>query len=308
MRNMNDFLATSPFDLYELSLFNLVVKHRSFTKAAEAAGITQSAITRQMQGMENSLGIDLLERTTRSVRVTQAGEFLFRESAQLLGDVEQSLRRLKEEFANARKEVRIGVSRSIGLAYLPGFFHANVRKQNQVSYRVSCQSSSDILSALETNELDLGVLCPPPRLPRTLAITHRFKDAFTLIAPTQLAAEFQSLPKSKNARLGWLSKQSWLLIEESTNTGRELRRWMTRYGLKVDPAMQLDSFDIIITLASLGMGIGFVPMRALALYGRKSTLTRLTLKDRFERELVVVTRKHRKQPAHITQFVENILF
>ena len=56
------------------------------------------------------------------------------------------------------------------------------------------------------------------------------------------------------------------------------------------------------------MGIGFVPMRALALYGRKSTLTRLSLKDRFERELVVVTRKHRKQPAHITQFVENILF
>ena len=51
-----------------------------------------------------------------------------------------------------------------------------------------------------------------------------------------------------------------------------------------------------------------VPMRALALYGRKSTLTRLLLKDRFERELVVVTRKHRKQPAHITQFVENILF
>ena len=305
---MNDFLATSPFDLYELSLFNLVVKHRSFTKAAEAAGITQSAITRQMQGMENSLGIDLLERTTRSVRVTQAGEFLFRESAQLLGDVDQSLRRLKEEFANARKEVRIGVSRSIGLAYLPGFFHANIRKQNQVSYRVSYQSSSDILSALETNELDLGVVCPPPRLPRTLTITHRFKDAFTLIAPTKLAAEFQSLPKSKTARLGWLSKQSWLLIEESTNTGRELRRWMTRFGLKVDPAMQLDSFDLIVTLVSLGMGIGFVPMRALALYGRKSTLTRLSLKDRFERELVVVTRKHRKQPAHITQFVENILF
>src|SRR6185503_11122589 len=112
MRGMHEFLSTAPFDLYELSLFHLVVKHRSFTKAAEAAGITQSAITRQMQGMENSLGIDLLERTTRSVRVTLAGEFLFRESARLLGDVDQSLRRLKEEFANARKEVRIGVSRS----------------------------------------------------------------------------------------------------------------------------------------------------------------------------------------------------
>lgn len=308
MRIVNDFLTTAPFDLYELSLFHLVVKHRSFTKAAEMAGLTQSAITRQMQGIETSLGIDLLERTTRSVRVTQAGEFLFHESARLLGDVDRSLLRLKEDFGNARKEIRIGVSRSIGLAYLPGFFHANLRRGLKVGYRVSYQSSFRILSALETNELDLGVLCPPPRLPRTLSITHRFTDAFTLIAPSELAVSFQTLPKTRSARLAWLGKQSWLLLQESTNTGRELCRWINRLGLKVEPAMQLDSFDLIITLVALGMGVSFVPMRALALHGQKKSLTRLYWSDRFERELVVVMRKHRKQPQHLTEFVENILF
>lgn len=305
---VNDFLATAPFDLYELSLFQLVVKHRSFTKAAEAAGLTQSAISRQMQGMENSLGIDLLERTTRSVRATQAGEFLFHESARLLGDVDHSLQRLREDFGSARKEIRLGVSRSIGLAYLPGFFHANLRLAAKVSYRVSYQGGGEILSALEANELDLGVLCPPPRLPRTLSITHRFTDAFTLIAPTDSANGFKSAGRSKASRLAWLSKQSWLLLEESTNTGRELRKWMTRSGLKVEPAMQLDSFDLIITLVSLGMGASFVPMRALALYGRKKTLTRLPLPGRFERELVVVMRKHRERPPHLVEFVENVLF
>src|SRR6266567_4185665 len=67
MRAMHRFLSTVPFDLYELALFHLVVKHRSFTKAAEIAGLTQSAITRQMQGVENSLGIQLLERTNRCI-------------------------------------------------------------------------------------------------------------------------------------------------------------------------------------------------------------------------------------------------
>jgi len=305
---MNDFLATAPFDLYELSLFHLVVKHRSFTKAAEAAGVTQSAITRQMQGMEDSLGIDLLERTTRSVRITKAGEFLFHESTKLLGDVDQSLRRLKEDFANARKEIRIGVSRSVGLAYLPGFFHANLRRNHNVSYGVSYQPSSEILSALEANELDVGVICPPPRLPRTVSITHRFTDAFTFIAPTEAATSFQALPKSKAARVNWLSKQSWLLLEESTNTGRELRRWLSRFGLKVEPTMQLDSFDLIITLVALGMGVSVVPKRALALYGQKKTLARLSMSDSFERELVVVMRRHRKQPEHLASFVENVLF
>ena len=308
MQIMNDFLNTTPFDLYELSLFHLVVKHHSFTKAAEMAGLTQSAITRQMQGMEDSLGIDLLERTTRSVRVTQAGEFLYHESAKLLGDVDNSLRRLKEDFANAKKEIRIGVARSIGLAHLPGFFHANVRRGLKASYRVAYQPSATILSALEANELDLGVLCPPPRLPRTLVVTHRFTDAFTLVTSSELAKTFQSLPKSKSARIAWLRKQTWLLLEESTNTGRALQKWMVRSGLKVEPAMQLDSFDLIITLASLGMGIGFVPIRALALYGQKKNLIRLHLPDRFERELVVVMRKHRIQPQHLTEFVGNILF
>ena len=305
---MNDYLATAPFDLYELSLFHLVVKHRSFTKAAEAAGVTQSAITRQMQGMEESLGIDLLERTTRSVRITKAGEFLYHESIKLLGDVDQSLRRLKEDFANARKEIRVGVSRSVGLAYLPGFFHSNLKNVQNVSYHVSYKSSGNILTALEANELDIGVICPPPRLPRTVSITHRFADAFTLIAPTEAATAFRSLPKSKSARNGWLTKQSWLLLDESTNTGRELRRWMSRAGLKVEPAMQLDSFDLIITLVSLGMGVSLVPKRALALYGQKKTLARLPMSDCFARELVVVMRRHRNKPEHIAAFVENVLF
>lgn len=308
MLNVNDFLATLPFDLYELSLFHLVVKHRSFTKAAEAAGVTQSAITRQMQGMEDSLGIDLLERTTRSVRITKAGEFLFQESIKLLGDVDQSLRRLKEDFANARKEIRIGVSRSIGLAYLPGFFHANLRRNQNVSYRVSYQPSGEILSALEANQLDVGVICPPPRLPRTVSITHRFTDSFAFIAPQESAAIFQALPKSKAGRTSWLSKQIWLLLEETTNTGRELRRWMSRSALKVEPAMQLDNFDLIITLVALGMGVSVVPKRALALYGQKKTLARLPMPDCFERELVVVMRRHRKRSEHLAKFVEDILF
>jgi DNA-binding transcriptional LysR family regulator len=307
MHNMNRFLSTVPFDLYELALFHLVVKHRSFTKAAEIAGLTQSAITRQMQGVENSLGIQLLERTTRNVRVTPAGEFLFGEAARLLGDVDQSLNHLAQEFAGARKEIRVDVSRSIGLAYLPGFFHANLRRFPQLGYRVTCQPSDQILTALEANDQDIGVLCPPTRLPKTLRVTHRFEDAFTLVVPADFSPELEKIAKTK-ARMVWLKKQNWLLIEERTNTGQRLRAWMKRQGWRIEPTMQLDNFDLIINLVSLGMGISFVPIRALALYNQKQKLARVPLPARFTRELVVVIRKHRKLPAHIEQFIANVLF
>jgi len=305
MNIVNDYLATVPFDIYELFLFHLVVKHRSFTKAAEIAGLTQSAITRQMQGMENSLGLDLIERTTRSVRVTPAGEFLFHESFKILGDIEASLQRLRQDFTDAPKEIRVGVSQTIGLAYMPGFFAANQKKCPNVTYRVTHQSSQEILSALENNELDIGVVCPPVRLPKTLRMTHRFEDAFTLIASRNDAPPKQ-LHKKELAR--WMERQRWLLINESTNTGQRFRKWLSCEQWLVSPMMQLDNFDLIINLVALGMGASFVPNRALALYGNKRSIQRIALPQRFRRELVVVARRHRKPAAHLKEFIENILF
>ncbi len=305
---MNEYLPTTPFDLYELHLFHLVAQHRSFTKAAEVAGLTQSAVTRRVQAMEAGLGLALFERTTRSVRLTAAGRALWRESTRLVGDIDQTLRTLREEFAGAKKEVRVGVSRSVGLAYLPGFFHANLRRLPQVGYRVTYRPSAEILSALEANELDVGVLCPPRRLPQTVRVTHRFSDTFTLIAPPAAAAEFQGCAPRRATRVAWLNRQNWLVLDERTNTGRRLRSWMDRQGCTAPPGMQLPDFDLIINLVALGMGASFVPARALALYGGKRTLRRVAWPERVVRELVVVVRRHRQLPAHLAQFIANVLF
>jgi DNA-binding transcriptional LysR family regulator len=306
MRIVHEFLKTAPFDIYELHLFHLVAEHRSFTKAAEVVGLTQSAVTRQVQGIEESLGVDLFERTTRSVQLTPAGRMLLAESGRLLGSVDQVLQRIREEFAGARKEVRVAVSRSVSLAYLPGFFHANLRRLPQVGYRVSYAASGHILSALEKNETDFGVVCPPNRLPETLRVTHRFTDTFTLIAP---AAATKNLSLgTKRSRQTWANQQNWLLLDEATNTGRRLRTWLRREGITAEPGMTLDSFDLIINLVALGLGVACVPIRALALYPRKQNLRRLPWPTRFSRELVVVVRKNRALPEHLDRFIENVLF
>ena len=83
---------------------------------------------------------------------------------------------------------------------------------------------------------------------------------------------------------------------------------MKTQSLTIEPAMQLDSFDLIINLVALGMGISLAPIRALALYTRKESLVRLSYPKRFERELVVVVRRNRKMPAHLENFIGNILF
>jgi DNA-binding transcriptional LysR family regulator len=307
MRMVNEFLATAPFDIYELHLFHLVVKHRSFTRAAAAAGITQSAITRQMQNMENSLGMDLLNRTTRSVEVTEAGQFLYRESARLLGSVDATLQQLREEFGGVRKQVRLGVSRSISHSYLPGFLHANLQREPLVACRLSCRASGEILNALEANELDVGIINRPPRVPRTLRVTHSFADRFCVVAPGELVKN-RKVPSTRRDWIKWADSQNWLLLDESATTGRELRKWCLQMGWQLAPGTEFDSFDLILHLVALGLGVSLVPIRSLALFGRKQQLIRLDPPRPFERELVVVVRKHRTMPGHLARFVENILF
>ena len=142
---------------------------------------------------------------------------------------------------------------------------------------------------------------------QTLCVTHRFEDAFTLVVPADVSSELDKIWKAK-ARREWLKGRNWLLIDEHSNTGQQLRAWMRRQGWRIEPTMQLDNFDLIINLVSLGLGISFVPIRAMALYNQKQKLLRVPLPTRFTRELVVVVRKHRKLPAHIDQFIANVLF
>jgi DNA-binding transcriptional LysR family regulator len=308
MHIVNEYLPTTPFDLYELHLLHLVARHGSFTAAAHEAGLTQSAITRQVQGVESRLGVPLFHRTTRNVRVAPAGAFLLRETSRVIGDLDALLRRLREQFTDAPREVRVGVAKTISVAYLPGFFAAQRRRQPDVRLRVSHESSQVLLERLESNDLDVAILCPPRRLPSGLSVTHRFADAFDLILPPDWTPPARDLRGKPVRWRDWLCERPWLLIHEESNTGARLRSWMKKRGWLKAEATEMDNFDLIINLVALGQGASLVPQRALALYGRRRKFLRFAVPDRFTREIVAVARQRPPLPSHVKQFVENILF
>lgn len=301
----NEFLKSVPFDLFELHLLHLVADRGSFTRAGASTGLSQSAITRQIQGIEQRLGVTLFERTTRRLALTLAGEFLLRETAHILGDVDASIRRIREEFANAPRLVRTGISRTIGLAYLPGFFFANRRHHPEVEITVTHEPGNAILEKIESDALDVGVLCTPERLPPNLIVSHRFRDDFVLITPEGATPP----PRREKAKWKpWVEAQNWLLIDSQSRTGSMLHGWITRQRWKIRPAMEMDQFDSLIQLVTLGIGASFVPHRALALHRSKRGLRRHLTPERFSRELVVVTRRSKNPPSHVTEFVRQILF
>src|ERR1700733_9792796 len=84
-------------DLAELSAFATIAEERSFTRAASRLGMSQSALSHSMRGLEKRLGIQLLARTTRSVSPTAAG-------AALLQDLTPALERIERAVAETRKQ------------------------------------------------------------------------------------------------------------------------------------------------------------------------------------------------------------
>ncbi|HEV8541929.1 MAG TPA: LysR family transcriptional regulator [Verrucomicrobiae bacterium] len=308
MRGMNEFLATGPFDLYELQLFHLVAEHQNFTRAGHAAGLTQSAMTRQIRGMEERLGVRLFDRTTRFVRLTPAGAALHARSGSILSELNDAISALKKGFNLEPKTLRVGIAQSVGLAYLPGFFRGFQKDFPCVQLRVSHASSAFIIAAVESGELDAGIVSKPPQLTHGVEIKHRFNDEFVAIAPPRTRLLAGQSPVSPRQLREIFAGKRWLLINEETNTGKTLRGWFDRQGLRMKAAMQVDSFDLIANLVSLGIGVSLVPHRVLALYPNRRPVQRILTEPKFSRELIVIVRRQAKVPEMVAGFVERVLF
>ena len=99
-------------DLGELAAFATVAEERSFTRAAARLGISQSALSHSMLGLEKRLGLQLLARTTRSVSPTAAGTALLRDLAPALERIERSLAEARKQRETAAGRIRLVLSRT----------------------------------------------------------------------------------------------------------------------------------------------------------------------------------------------------
>jgi DNA-binding transcriptional LysR family regulator len=304
----HEYLATRPVDLYAMHLFELVASLGGFTRAAEAAGLSQSAVTRQIQTMEEKLGVPLLERTTRKVTLTDAGRLLLTEARKLNGSLEDSLRRFREEHVDGPRSVRVGFSRSIGLASLPGILAPFHRRSPEVRLQVSHEDSEGLMAALLDHRLDIAVLPAPKRLNPALAVQHRYTDEFELIVGGVHAAPAGEVRFSLARIRAWAEQQQWIMLNLRSDSGGRIAEWLKRHRWNIAPSMELDDFEVIIHLVALGLGASLVPRRALAAYPRKKALVRVPLKQRFEREIAVLTRRNRVLPKHVRELIDGVLF
>ncbi len=119
--------------LSRIDIFIEVVKHASFAGAARKLGLTSSAVSKQIQNLERDLQIKLLDRTTRSVLVTEEGAIYFERARRAMEDLAEAEEQIHELKSCPRGTLKIGIPLGIGVKYLTSSIAAFARQYPQVT-------------------------------------------------------------------------------------------------------------------------------------------------------------------------------
>ncbi len=296
----------SEIDLYKLGLLRMVAEFRSFTAAAEKVGISQSAISRQVQTMELQLGVKLLERTTRNVTLTEAGAILLRETEAVPNLLKGAVRRIREEYLDARKEIRVGISTELALTHVPGIFHGQEKAHPEVRILVSQAGDAELFEKVRSNGLDLAVVCEAGKRLDLVEVIHTIDDRFWLTAPG--GCDFPMEGCAPGIFKKWAESQKWLIPPDGSATRGLVDGWAAALNWKIKPSVEVENHDLMVQFIALGMGVAFVPRRALSGFPRKHRLARVPVAIPLSRPLVVVAPRFSSVPKHVGDFVDGILF
>src|SRR3984957_14954907 len=146
-------------ELRQLAYFEAVVRHGGFSRAAEHLHIAQPAVSAQVRRLERELGTALLERTTRRVRLTPAGELVLARARSALAQVEGARADLAELATVTRGQLRIGATQLLASVDLPRALAGFHQRYPGVTIALRTGLIADLLADLDAGRIDVA-LCP----------------------------------------------------------------------------------------------------------------------------------------------------
>lgn len=168
-------------ELRHLRYFVAVAEAENVSRAALKVHVSQPALSRQVRDLEEELGFLLLERTAKSVRLTDAGRVFLIEARELLKRSEQAVAKARAIATNGSGELQVGYAPSPTVRILPPTLRAFQARMPKVRVRLHDLSSEELVAGLQHKNLDIAVLVRPTRaMLRGLRFEELARDAMCL--------------------------------------------------------------------------------------------------------------------------------
>ena len=249
----------------DLRAFVAVVRHRSVSRAAEALHLTQSAITRRIQSLESSLGVELLNRINKPLRPSQLGQLVFEQCRTILEQVAR-LHAMVASEGTPLGTFRLGAPQFIGETALTDALKRLNEAFPNLRVEVTTGMSPTLLESVESGELDAAAVVLPRQsvLPETVA-GRCVADLEMLVVAAK--GEY----KRRAYALKDIYQRGWVLNPRECGFRNGLEMALNAKGFPLKLNMDVYGAEVQLGLVAQRVGLGLVPARQLetSRYGRR---------------------------------------
>lgn len=260
-------------ELRQLSTFIRVAQFKSFSKAAESLGYSQSAVTVQIHQLEEELHTRLFDRMGKRIALTDPGMQFLERAYEVLNEVNKA-RLSVSDAGELRGRLHIGTIESLCFFKLPAVLRLYWEKHPQVVIRVTTGEPENLIAQMERGELDMIYILDEPQYNNDWRKLMEQREKVVFVASAALGAELREIPDLKVEQL--LDKPFYL-TERDANYRRVLDRFLASRETILTPFLECSDTSFIIKMLEINRGISFLPWYAVEQSVRQGKLSLLNV-------------------------------
>lgn len=274
------------YSLKQLRVFVAVARHGSFSRAGEAIGLTQSAVSHSVKELEAEVGVRLLDRTTREVVLTDAGLRLANRVERLLDELQAALLDARSFGVQRSGTVRVATSQTISAHLMPQCIAAGERQYPEIRIMLRDQAQQQVLHSVRNAEVDFGIVVDPVQAVdlECEAVLH---EPFLLLCR-------DDHPFAARQEVRWSALNGCRLVLQDYASGSRplIDSALRQQGVEAQVVQEIGHPATLFPMVAEGIGISIFPALALPLpEGGRLRVRRLV--PEINRALMLVRRKNR---------------
>jgi DNA-binding transcriptional LysR family regulator len=285
-------------NLRQLAAYVAVARAASFTAAAAHLRVSQSTLSRAVADLERVLGVRLLERDTRNVQLTAAGQEALRVAEQIVDTHRSGMKELRRYLLGESGVMAMATLPSVAAVLLPRLISAFRRQRPDVTVRIMDGLERAVIGRVLSGDADFAVTtvgAASDRLDRRPLI----RDRFRAVLP-------EGHPLAGRDELTWedLASEAFLAVGPESSVRRLTDAAFAQLGRTVTPAAEAGNVATVGGLVAAGLGVSALPALVLPLLGPGRVVHRELVGPVVERRLDVVVRARRTLPPAAAAFVQ----
>lgn len=230
-----------------------LIDTRHFGRAAEACFVSQPALSMQIKKLEQSLGVQLLERSNKSVMITEIGELLGERARQVLQQVDEMKHLARQAADPFSGDLTLGIFPTLAPYLLPHITQKLRKKFPRVSFFLIEEQTAVLLDKLKTGKVDAAILALPVH-EKGLVIAPLFSEDFYLAVPKQ-----HDFAKRKSIQHKDLCDQDLLLLEDGHCMRDQALSLCSMVNAKEKQSFRATSLETLRHMVAAGIGMTLIP-------------------------------------------------